>query len=153
MFLLRLAFWLAIVLLILPMPRGAGDAASTDGAGTEQQLSVFDALGMAQSAFSDVAHFCDRNPNTCMKGAQLAGTLKEKAKYGAELVYDYLSDEPGAEPGAGPDRLATPAGEPPAPAATDDSASAGDMLMPLRRAADTLSGQDRQISWRGPFNG
>ncbi|ESR22765.1 DUF5330 domain-containing protein [Lutibaculum baratangense] len=139
MFLIRLAFWLTLVLLVLPMPRSeTGEASGTT-------ISAFDALGFAQSAVSDVAGFCDRNPRACETGAMLIGTLREKAIYGSQLVYRSLSAEPDTDPSlAGPD-----APEGPDPQAGPDSGVAA----PLRPSLDTLSEEDRQVSWRGPLNG
>ena len=52
MFLIRSAFWLMIIVLLLPTDEG-------------QQSEVY---GTAEAAVKDVANFCDRNPETCTTG-------------------------------------------------------------------------------------
>ena len=59
LFLLRTAFWLMIIVLLLP----------TD----ERQRS--EVYGTAQAAVHDLATFCDRNPETCAKGKDAFGVL------------------------------------------------------------------------------
>lgn len=148
MFLLRLAFWLTLVLLVLPMPDRSGAPAEAAASAPSPQASVIDAIGVAQSAISDVASFCLRNPATCETGMELAGTLREKAQYGAQLVYEYLADEPVAGPGQRATDFAAPA-ETVTPTPAENTAAS----VPLPPAADTLSEKDRQISWRGSING
>lgn len=147
MFLLRLAFWLSLVLLVLPLPNRSDEASGASATDAAPQASVTDALGVAQVAISDVAGFCGRNPGTCATGAQLVSSLKEKAQYGAQLAYEYLSGE-----------TITP--HEPAPQGTDLAAPAdgGDALqngvpVPALRGADTLSHSDRDITWRGSVDG
>lgn len=148
MFLLRLAFWLTLVLLILPMPdQGAQPADAALSA--DQQASVVDALGVAQAAVSDVAGFCVRNPETCSTGVELAGTLREKAKYGAQLVYEYLAEEPVDAPLRGTGEVAMPV-EPVAPV---EAVPAADMAAPAPSTVDTLSAEDRDTAWRGAIDG
>ena len=63
LFLIRTAFWLMIIVLLLP----------TD----EQQRS--EVYGTAQAAVNDVASFCDRNPETCARGKDAFGVFVQKA--------------------------------------------------------------------------
>ena len=62
LFLIRTAFWLMIIVLLLP----------TD----ERQRS--EVYGTAQAAVHDLATFCDRNPETCVKGKDAFGVLVQK---------------------------------------------------------------------------
>jgi hypothetical protein len=90
MFLIRAAFWLSLVLLILP-----GDPAS----GTDApRVSLFQALGAAQGIARDVSGFCDRNPEVCATGGSAAAVLGEKARYAYRLVRDYMDG--GSRPAA-----------------------------------------------------
>lgn len=142
MFLLRLAFWLTLVLLVLPMPDDREGPVEADAA-PQPQASVVDVIGVAQSAISDAAGFCMRNPRTCQTGIELAGTLREKAQYGAQLVYEYLSDEPIAPGAPSATEVAAPVEAAPQP----------EVATPVQPTIDTLSEEDRQISWRGSING
>lgn len=73
-FLLRMAFWLGIVLLLLPI--------STSEDGT-RQIGAWQALSAAQSAIADASGFCQRQPDACAVGGQLLGHLGDKAQAAA----------------------------------------------------------------------
>jgi hypothetical protein len=83
-FLMRVAFWLTIVLVLLPSGGSQTGAKSTIGA--------TDALVAASAAVSDMSNFCDRQPNACVVGAQAASALGQRAQSGAKMVYDFLSE-------------------------------------------------------------
>ena len=83
-FLLRVAFWLTIVLVLLPSAGSQPNAKSNIGA--------TDAMVAAGAAVSDMSSFCDRQPNACVVGAQAAVALGQRAQAGAKMVYDFLSE-------------------------------------------------------------
>jgi hypothetical protein len=132
MFLFRTAFWLLILVLLLP-------------ADQEQQNQIY---GTAQSAVNDVAGFCDRNPQTCATGQDAFAVLVQKAQYGAEMLmgfvegktksFDNSFPEPVAIPGDG-SIMPVPAAVPLEPATWDATAS-----------QDTLNPDDREAAWGGP---
>jgi hypothetical protein len=74
MSILRLAFWLALIVLLLP----------TD-AQQQARLSAF-----ANTAMERVGTFCDRNGKTCSVGAEVWATFLRKAEFGVRLVGDLL---------------------------------------------------------------
>ena len=120
LFLIRTAFWLTIIVLLLP----------TD----EQQRS--EVYGTAQAAVHDVATFCDRNPETCARGKDAVGVLVQKAQFGARMLMDLIN---GKDESEGFDQ---PNSEMPSlfePARYDMSAS-----------QDTLNPEDREEAWMGP---
>jgi hypothetical protein len=84
-FLLRVAFWLTIVLVLLPSgnPQPGGKAA---------QVGATDAVVAAGAAVSDMSGFCDRQPEACEVGAQAAAALGQRAQAGARMVYDFISE-------------------------------------------------------------
>jgi len=84
-FLLRLAFWLSIVVVLLPAPA----AQKADPA--HPQVSTMEALGVAVTAVQDARAFCERNPGACEVGSQALHTFGQKAQYGAKMLYDFLS--------------------------------------------------------------
>lgn len=91
-FLLRTAFWIALVLLLLPL-----GLKGTSG----QDVSVFDAFGAAQAVLADARGFCERQPDACAVGGQMVSHLAEKAQAGAKWVSDTLSSHnSNAGPGA-----------------------------------------------------
>lgn len=119
MFLLRTAFWLAIVVLLLP----------TDA---QQQSQVY---GTAEAAVKDVTGFCSRNPSVCEKGKDAFSVFVHKAQFGAQMVIGFVKDQTGgsaSEPGAAPAMQVGPATQD-APAAEEvpaTEAAPSDMLIP-----------------------
>jgi hypothetical protein len=126
LFLIRTAFWLTIILLLLP----------TD----EQQRS--EVYGTAQAAVHDVATFCDRNPETCARGKDAFGVLVQKAQYGARMLMDLINGKGES------DGYEEPSSDMPslfAPASYDVSAS-----YDTSASQDTLNPEDREEAWMGP---
>src|SRR6185369_11274752 len=83
-FLLRVAFWLTIVLALLPSG-GAQQSAQAKVGPTE-------AVVAAGAAVSDMSGFCDRQPEACVVGAQTAVAIGQRAQAGAKMVYQFFSD-------------------------------------------------------------
>lgn len=123
MFLIKTAFWLTILLLLVP----------TDG---QQSNQVY---GTAEAAVKDLASFCDRNPETCVTGKNAFDLLAQKAEFGARMLMDFvdgkttmtanniqqpLPDEPGTMP-------LQPA------------------IWDMGESQDTLSSEDRKSAWGG----
>ena len=71
---MRLAFWLALLVLLLP----------TDA---QQQARL---SNVANSAMGRFTSFCDRNGKTCTAGGDLWSTFLRKAEFGVRLVGDLL---------------------------------------------------------------
>lgn len=86
MFLIRTAFWLSLLILLLP----TGEQPDT----TDQSanLGVGEVYGAAEATYSDLASFCERNPAVCENSRTAWGTFEKKAKYGAQMVYRYLRE-------------------------------------------------------------
>ncbi len=83
-FLLRVAFWLSIVVLLLPADPSTGDKAP--------RVSAIEALSAAQTTVSDVSQFCDRNPDVCVTGNAALHVFGDKVRYGAKLLYGAFGD-------------------------------------------------------------
>ncbi|MDA7947688.1 MAG: DUF5330 domain-containing protein, partial [Hyphomicrobiaceae bacterium] len=79
MFLIRTAFWLSLLILLLP----------TD----EQKQRVI--YGNAQAAVEDLGSFCDRNPGVCEASKNAAYTFGQKAQFGARMVMDFIQEKAG----------------------------------------------------------
>jgi hypothetical protein len=83
-FLLRVAFWLTIVLALLPSggtPNGA-----------QAKVGATDAVVAASAAVSDMSGFCGRQPGACEVGAQTAVAIGQRAQAGAKMVYEFIND-------------------------------------------------------------
>ncbi len=114
-FLLRAAFWLTIVLALLPT-----GSSNTSARGPQ----VGEAISAAGATVSDLRHFCLRQPEACEVGSQMAAMVGQRAQAGAKLVYDLFNEHSGpSETGSlsGANRLRPKAdfgGQEPEPAAT-----------------------------------
>ena len=85
-FLLRVAFWLSVVVLLLPAP--ADQRADPN----KPQVSTLETLSVAKTAFEDARGFCARKPEACETGSHALQAFGQKAQYGAKILYEFLSD-------------------------------------------------------------
>src|SRR5215208_2115062 len=83
-FLLRVAFWLSIVIILLPTGSQQPKSAPT--------LETKEAVSAASAAVSDMRQFCARQPDACSVGSQAAVAFGYKAQAGAKMLYDFLTD-------------------------------------------------------------
>ena len=122
-FLLRTAFWLSIVLALLPTGGSQPKSADTS-------LGAIEAVSAAGAAMSDMSQFCGRQPDACVVGAQAASAFGQRAQAGAKMVYEFLSEKMvPAETGS---------------VSSMKPASGGS------KAQQTLTPADMQPAWRGP---
>ena len=85
-FLLRSAFWLSVVVMLLPTP----DSMKTpDGVGAAKAVSA------ASATMSDMGQFCARQPDACEVGSQALTQFGHKAQASAKWVYDFLTEKLG----------------------------------------------------------
>lgn len=116
MFIFRAAFWLSVVILLLPGDPEAGAEAP--------RVTLVEALGAARATVDDLSRFCVRNPDVCATGEAVVEVMADKARYGFEQIQGYLDratieaeaegtltpddiDEPWQEPGLPDDRVAS----------------------------------------------
>jgi hypothetical protein len=85
MFLLRTAFWLSVVVILLPADPETGEEAP--------RVTAFQALSAAQSAVQDVSQFCVRNPDVCDTGGTAFHVFADKVRYGTRMIYGYFGDD------------------------------------------------------------
>jgi hypothetical protein len=83
-FLLRMAFWLGLVCVLLP----GGGAKTTSPAA---QIDATQAVSLAGAAMSDMRGFCDRQPNACVVGGKVAVAIGNKAEAGARTIYEFIA--------------------------------------------------------------
>ena len=84
-FLLRMAFWLSVVLILLPSG-GGNRGPSTDEIGASEAVSA------ASATVHDLQGFCTREPNACTVGHELATSMGYRAQAGAKMLYDFLTE-------------------------------------------------------------
>jgi hypothetical protein len=146
-FLLRLVFWLGLVLVLLP--RG-----KTPESEKLPQISVSDAVQAATAAVSDMSQFCKRQPAACEVGGQAATVLVVRAEEGARKVYQTITDKKGADEA---DKKPVPADKKPpdptkkAPDRTGsiDGMEETDPVLAESVVHDTLTQDDLALEWHG----
>jgi hypothetical protein len=136
-FLLRMTFWLGLVLVLLPF----GYAQHTPAAG---EVSASEALSAASATVGDLRGFCGRQPDACAIGSQMASTIGYRAQAGAKILYDAISEamaprETGSTGSVGGIIAAGVGGKSLAEKSTIERAS-----------QNTLTPTDLVSPWRGP---
>jgi hypothetical protein len=122
-FLLRMTFWLGVVLVLLP--NGSQPV-------PKSQISASQALLAAKDIVADIQHLCERQPEACVAGSHATVTLGQRAQGGAKILYEFLSEQSGSQES----RSVRTKGSVPIPAA--------------RRSQHTLRPTDLAPPWRGP---
>jgi type IV secretory pathway TrbL component len=141
-FLLRVAFWLIIVLALLP----SGGAQQSAQASAQNKVGPTDAVVAASAAVSDMGSFCERQPDACVVGAQAAVAIGQRAQAGAKMVYEFFNDHAShsTETGsASKSKVASNAGPKLAAAVHTIPASPG--------SQNTLKDGDLDAAWQGPM--
>jgi hypothetical protein len=121
-FLLRMAFWLGLVLVLLPREK-------TPESEKLPQLGASEAVSAATAAVSDMSQFCKRQPAACEVGGQAATVIGHRAQEGARKLYQIITDK------RAPDHTGSIAGE---------DADAAQAAMTPR---DTLTPDDLVVEW------
>jgi len=125
-FLLRMAFWLGVVCVLLPSGGSRSNAPNAS-------INPTEAVTMASAAVSDMRGFCARQPNACAVGGKVATALGHRAEAGARTLYHFISARLA-------DTMASkPAGK---TAAKPVQVSASDR--------GTLTASDMQPAWHAP---
>ena len=128
-FLLRMAFWLSIVLILLP--------AGTSQPQPENNVAATDAISAASATVGDLRQFCTRQPDACTVGSHVAAELGTRAQAGAKMLYEFLT--------------ATLASKGSGTAATSRFGKAAvDQAAFNRASQNTLTTTDLAPAWRGP---
>lgn len=85
-FLLRMTFWLGLVLVLLPRDK-------TPESDKLPQIGTSEAVQAATAAVSDMSQFCKRQPTACEVGGQAATVIGQRAADGARKVYSIITDK------------------------------------------------------------
>jgi hypothetical protein len=132
-FLLRMAFWLGLVLVLLPREK-------TPESDKVPQIGASEAISAATAAASDMGQFCKRQPAACEVGGQAATAIGQRAQDGARQLYKIITK---------PDHPSVPDKK---PDHTSSIGTAGDAEAVVVNAppADALTDDDMAIEWRPP---
>ena len=85
-FLLRMAFWLGLVLVLLPRDK-------TPESEKLPQIGASEAVSAATAAVSDMSQFCKRQPAACEVGGQAATVIGQRAQGGARKLYQIITEK------------------------------------------------------------
>src|ERR1700757_4495559 len=126
-FLLRMAFWLTVILALL---RSGGSQPTP-----KLNVSAIEAMSAATATVTDVQSFCDRQRDACTVGSQAAVAIGQRAQAGAKMLYEHFNEHGGSHD------IGTPL-----------NAGSGKALpLPTARPPQhTLSPADLAPSWRSP---
>lgn len=119
-FLLRMAFWLTVVCVLLP---SGGSNTPADA-----QIDATQAASLAAAAVSDARGFCGRQPDACEVGGKVAIAIGHKAEAGARTLFDFISAQM-SDKAAPADKAARPV---------------------AAHGAGTLTASDMAPAWQGP---
>ncbi|MDA9403119.1 DUF5330 domain-containing protein [Bradyrhizobium sp. CCBAU 45389] len=146
-FLLRITFWLGLVLVLLPRDK-------TPESEKLPQIGAADAVQAATAAVSDMTQFCKRQPAACEVGGQAATIIGQRAQDGAKKIYQIINDKKEQitnDKNDGPKNDGTKNDHKKAPDHTGSIAMAGDGDAAASEAPrDTLTQDDLALEWRGP---
>jgi hypothetical protein len=124
-FLLRMAFWLGLVLVLLPREK-------TPESEKLPQVGASEAVSAASAAVSDMSQFCKRQPAACEVGGQAATVIGQRAQDGARKLYQIITDKK----------------------SSDHTGSIGGIdnadLAAIGAPRDTLTPDDLQAEWQVP---
>ena len=87
-FLLRMAFWLTVILALLP---SAGVQPTP-----KVNVSAIEAVSAAKATVTDVGSFCERQADACNVGSQAAVAIGNRAQAGAKMLYEFLNEHLGS---------------------------------------------------------
>lgn len=138
-FLLRITFWLGLVLVLLPRDK-------TPELEKLPQIGAADAVQAATAAVSDMTQFCKRQPAACEVGGQAASIIGQRAQDGAKKIYQIINDKK--------EQITNEKNEKSDKKAPDHTGSitlAGEGDTAASEAPrDTLTQDDLALEWRGP---
>jgi len=129
MFLLRLAFWILVICLLLP---------SSPSDNRRHMAS-------AERTVSDMRGFCQRNPDVCEDVRITMTSMLVKLRNGAEFIQAWLAEREKSREGSG--------AFPPAAAPAEGQAPSRGVRQPPRLMPnwqDSLNPADKRMPWRGP---
>ncbi len=141
-FLLRMAFWLTVILAVLPVFVTYDNTPSQNGAA---KFSAGDAVSAATAAVSDLSQFCTRRPEACEAGMQAAAAVGASAQTGVKILYGYIQNRTAAD--AEPAITRTGSVSARKTAQVKPAAKISPVAGPQQ---DTLSTSDLAPAWRGP---
>jgi Family of unknown function (DUF5330) len=150
-FLLRMAFWLGLIVVLLP--RGESQPAPN------ASVSAIGAMSAATATVGDMRQFCERQPEACVVGSQAAVAIEDRAKAGAKRLYEMLNQRlAGNETdkvipvtaAKSEKSVPLPTARPSLPATARNTAERMPQTTAQTASQNTLTPADLVPAWRGP---
>ena len=88
-FLIKSAFWLSLVLLVIPF--------GGTGADGEQSIGATETFLAARAVIDDMSGLCERRPEACEAGRAAMHLIGVRAREGARIAYGVLDEHFGEE--------------------------------------------------------
>lgn len=82
--LIKVCFWIAVVVMFLPEDGGNVNSKSS--------ITAASAIELASTGIQDVGGFCARNPNACLQGKEAIASLSQKTIRTARSIYEYIQE-------------------------------------------------------------
>ena len=146
MFLVRSAFWLSVVILLLP--------AENDNKNTDlSNITAGQAIVAAQSTVDDLSGFCSRNQTACKTGKAALDVFIRKAQYGAGLLNEWVSGISSANASPVKPVVQSSLRSPIGGKAMTSATKSGQFIQLAgnnRSSQQTLTKEDLKPAWGGP---
>jgi Family of unknown function (DUF5330) len=124
-FLLRMVFWLGVVLVLLP-------SGSSQPVQSPNDVGASEAISAASATVQDVRGFCTRQPDACSIGSQVAVSLGYRAQAGAKMLYDFLTETLASHEGNSTSRTGSITKAAQTPVASQNTLTPADLAPPWR---------------------
>jgi hypothetical protein len=142
-FLLRMAFWLGLVLVLLPREK-------TPESDKLPQLGASEAVSAASAAVSDMSQFGKRKLSSCEVGGQAATVIGQRAQDGARKLYQIITDKTENKPDSKTEKADKKTPDKKAPDHTGSIGDDDDTEASQVATRDTLTPDDMVAEWRAP---
>jgi hypothetical protein len=141
-FLIRITFWLGLVLVLLPRDK-------TPESEKLPQVGAADAVQAATAAVSDMSQFCKRQPTACEVGGQVGTIIGQRAQDGARKLYQIINDKKEQITNDKHEKNEKNDKKAPDHTGSVTIAAAGDASA-SEAPRDTLTQDDLALEWHGP---
>jgi len=84
-FLLRMAFWLTVILGLLP--------SGGTQPGPKVNVTAGEAMSAANATVTDMGSFCHRQAEACAVGSQAAAGIGQRVQAGAKMLFEFLNEQ------------------------------------------------------------
>ena len=143
-FLIKAAFWICVVIMLVPVDTGPAKIEVATQAKYSEPFAR-QAAGAARATVTDMASFCERNPDVCQTGTRVMDHFATKAAAVARQMFGMVSGSKMSPQGVAPKRATQPSNL----ETIQPQSAPGAALEPVRNHQSLLP-SDRSAPWVGP---